>query len=230
MHPRFADRGRWPRRVATLAASGASAQASAVDEIAKYRAALQDGNPAELWEARGEGLWKQPRGPKKVSLERCDLGPRTRRGQGRLRAAAAVLRRRRPRDGPRDAARLVHGQRCRASPRPMRPSSRSATASRKSDIEALVAYVASESRGVKMNVSLADPKEQEAYDIGEKMFYLPRRHARFRVRDLPWRGRQADPPAGPAEPDRPPRARRRPTRPGPRTACRRASCARSSGG
>ena len=49
-------------------------QGSAVDEIAKYRAALQDGNPAELWEARGEDLWKEPRGPKNVSLEHCDLG------------------------------------------------------------------------------------------------------------------------------------------------------------
>ena len=34
------------------------AQGSAVDEIENYRQALQDGNPAELWEARGEGLWK----------------------------------------------------------------------------------------------------------------------------------------------------------------------------
>ncbi len=41
-----------------LAVTAAFAQTSAVDEIAKYRAALQDGNPAELWEARGEGLWK----------------------------------------------------------------------------------------------------------------------------------------------------------------------------
>ena len=36
---------------------------SVVDEIAKYRQQLQDGNPAELWEARGEGLWRQARGP-----------------------------------------------------------------------------------------------------------------------------------------------------------------------
>ncbi len=57
-----------------LAVGVAFAQTSAVDEIAKYRAALQDGNPAELWEARGEGLWKEPRGPNKVSLEKCDLG------------------------------------------------------------------------------------------------------------------------------------------------------------
>src|SRR5438132_13486018 len=50
------------------------AQGSTADEIAKYRAALQDGNPAELWEGRGEALWKQQRGPQNVSLERCDLG------------------------------------------------------------------------------------------------------------------------------------------------------------
>src|SRR6184192_4165927 len=65
------------RRLAALAcvifAPCALAQ-STVDEIAKYRAALQDGNPAELWEARGEELWKQKRGPKQVSLEQCDLG------------------------------------------------------------------------------------------------------------------------------------------------------------
>lgn len=34
----------------------ALAQGSAADEIEKYRQALQDGNPAELWELRGEGL------------------------------------------------------------------------------------------------------------------------------------------------------------------------------
>ena len=43
-------------------------------EIAKYRAALQDGNPAELWELKGEALWKTKRGSKNVSLETCDLG------------------------------------------------------------------------------------------------------------------------------------------------------------
>ena len=33
-------------------------QRTAVEEIERYRAALGDGNPAELWEARGEDLWK----------------------------------------------------------------------------------------------------------------------------------------------------------------------------
>jgi sulfur-oxidizing protein SoxA len=51
-----------------------NAKSSTVQEIEKYRAALGDDNPAELWEARGEDLWKQKRGPKMASLERCDLG------------------------------------------------------------------------------------------------------------------------------------------------------------
>ena len=55
-------------------AASASGQSSTVEEIAKYRAALQDGNPAELWEARGEELWKLKRGPSQTSLEHCDLG------------------------------------------------------------------------------------------------------------------------------------------------------------
>ena len=69
----------------------AFAQTSAVDEIAKYRAALQDGNPAELWEARGEGLWKAPRGPNKIVARKVRPGSRARRGQGRVRAVAALL-------------------------------------------------------------------------------------------------------------------------------------------
>ena len=49
---------------------------------------------------------------------RPGLGPGRR--QGRVRAAAALFRRRRPRDGPRDAPRLVHGQASRASRMPTR--------------------------------------------------------------------------------------------------------------
>ena len=40
-----------------LFASSAFAQ-TASDGIAKYRALLADGNPAELWEAKGEALWE----------------------------------------------------------------------------------------------------------------------------------------------------------------------------
>ena len=62
--------------VLALVASAAvlAQQKSASDGIAEYRKMLEDGNPAELFEAKGEDLWKTPRGPKKVSLQQCDLG------------------------------------------------------------------------------------------------------------------------------------------------------------
>ena len=47
---------------------------SAADGIAEYRRMLEDGNPAELFEAKGENLWQTPRGPKNASLAPCDLG------------------------------------------------------------------------------------------------------------------------------------------------------------
>ena len=52
----------------------APAQQDTQKEIERYRQLLQDGNPAELYEARGEELWKTRRGPKNASLEQCDLG------------------------------------------------------------------------------------------------------------------------------------------------------------
>ncbi len=71
-----------------LSAAGAFAQErSAVEEIERYRQALADGNPAELWEARGEGIWKQKAGPKNASLEQCDLGL----GPGVVKGAYAQL-------------------------------------------------------------------------------------------------------------------------------------------
>ena len=144
---------------------------SAVDEIAKYRQQLQDGNPAELWEARGEGLWRQKRGPKSASLENCDLG----KGPGVVKGAYAEL--------PRHFAdadrvmdletRLVHCmvtlQGLRFEDAVKRPFG---SGSNRSESEALAAWITSESKGVPMNVSLGHPREQEAYRIGEKMFYF----------------------------------------------------------
>ena len=150
---------------------GVLAQGSAADEIAKYRAALQDGNPAELWEARGEGLWKAPRGPKNVSLERCDLGL----GPGVVKGAYAQL----PKyfadaDRVQDLeTRLVW---CMVALQGFTDADAKKAPfggpDRRSDLEALVAYVAGQSRGVKMNVSQSHPQEQEAYRLGEKMFYF----------------------------------------------------------
>jgi L-cysteine S-thiosulfotransferase len=158
--------------LAAAAVSLALAQGSTVDEIAKYRAALQDGNPAELWEARGEDLWKQPRGPGKVSFERCDLGL----GAGVVKGAYAQM--------PRyfaDAGRVMDLESRLLWCMTAQQGTSDADArkglfgngnERKSDMEALVAYVTSESRGTKMNVALDDPHVREMYALGEKMFYF----------------------------------------------------------
>jgi sulfur-oxidizing protein SoxA len=152
-------------------APGVMAQGSTADGIAKYRAALQDGNPAELWEIRGEALWKEPRGPKRASLQACDLGL----GAGVVKGAYAQL----PRyfadaDRVQDLeSRLVW---CMVSLQGFAPAEAQKSPfgngnAAKSDLEALTAYVTSEARGVKMNVAMRHPKEIEAYRIGEKIFY-----------------------------------------------------------
>ena len=162
---------RWGAFALALAAPIVLGQGSAVDEIAKYRAALQDGNPAELWEARGEGIWKTPAGPSKASLEKCDLGL----GPGVVKGAYAAM----PRyftdaDKVMDLeTRLVW---CRVKLQGMSEADAKKNPfggpNNKSDMEALVAFVTSESRGARMNVSIDHPKEREAYRIGEKIFYF----------------------------------------------------------
>jgi len=63
-----------PLALTFLSALSAMAQKTASQGIDEYRAMLADGNPAELFEAKGEDLWKKVRGPKNASLEKCDLG------------------------------------------------------------------------------------------------------------------------------------------------------------
>ena len=157
--------------IAVAIASAAMAQGSTTDEIAKYRAALQDGNPAELWEIRGEALWKEPRGPKHASLEGCDLGL----GPGVVKGAYAGL--------PRyfaDTDRVLDLESRLVGCMVKLQGFTEAEAQKnlfgngnaaRSDLEALTAYVTSESRGVKMNVPMRHPKEIEAYRVGEKIFY-----------------------------------------------------------
>ncbi len=153
-------------------ASLASAQSgdATIREIEKYRQALGDGNPAELWEARGEDIWKKKRGPNNASFEQCDIGM----GAGKVKGAYAVL----PKyfsdtDKVEDLeSRLVtcmvmlQGYKyADAKKNPF------GSPEQKSDIEALVAYVTAESRAIKMNVTGNHPKEKEAYQIGKAMFF-----------------------------------------------------------
>ena len=70
-----------------VAPAALAQQKSAADGIAEYRKMLEDGNPAELFEAKGEGLWKTRRGPKNATLEQCDLG----KGPGKVKGAFVEL-------------------------------------------------------------------------------------------------------------------------------------------
>ncbi len=152
------------------ATTAQSQQRSAVEEIERYRAALGDGNPAELWEARGEGLWKTPRGPKNASLEKCDLGL----GPGVVKGAYAAMPRYFGDSGKVEdlESRLVT---CMVTLQGLTPEQAKKDPyggpGKKSDIEALVAFVTAASRGVKMNVAGTHPKEVESYELGKKIFF-----------------------------------------------------------
>jgi len=158
--------------IVAAAVGGAFAQSSTVDEIAKYREALQDGNPAELWEARGEEMWRVPRGPKHVSFASCDLGL----GPGIVKGAYAAL--------PRyfaDANRVMDLETrllyCMVNQQGISEADATKVkfgdgSTRRSDFEALAAYVASQSRGVPMNVRVDEPHVHDMYRLGEKMFFF----------------------------------------------------------
>jgi len=151
----------------------ASAQKSASDAIAEYRAALQDGNPADLNAARGEGLWKTMRGPSNVSLEQCDLGL----GAGKVKGAAAKLPRyfadtKRVMDVE---SRLVH---CMVTLQGFKfeefttRTAFSAEGQRATVIEDLVAYIYDESRDMAISVPQGHKEEKAAYARGKKIFFF----------------------------------------------------------
>ena len=147
---------------------GAWAQKSAADGIAEYRAMLADGNPSELFEAKGEDLWKQKRGPKKESLERCDLG----KGPGVVKGAFVEL--------PRFFAdtkkvqdlesRLVSCmetlQGFNAAEIAKTPYGRG----EQNNVTALATWISGESKGMKFNLSQSHVEERKMYEVGKRLF------------------------------------------------------------
>lgn len=143
---------------------------SAAEQLQEYRAMLADGNPAELYEMEGEELWVKAMGPKNASLEQCDLGL----GAGVVEGAAAQL----PRyfadtDKVQDLesrlmtcmetlqgipqAEVINGSFGRGVRQPM---------------EAMVAYIVGQSKGMPIQVPASHPKEKEMLALGEKIFFL----------------------------------------------------------
>jgi sulfur-oxidizing protein SoxA len=154
---------------AALATTPLLAQKSAADGIAEYRKMLEDGNPAELFEAKGEDLWKRKRGPKNASLEACDLG----KGPGVVKGAFVELPRYFADTGKVQdlESRLLTCmetlQGLNAAEIAKTPFGRGEQAS----MEALAAYVATASRGLRMNLPVAHAEERRMYEIGKRVFF-----------------------------------------------------------
>lgn len=174
----------WPKWAAAIVfgaaamiAQGTIAQAQITDaekEIERYRAMINDpmANPGYLAVDRGEALWSEKRGKKNVSLETCDVGE----GPGKLEGAYAKL----PRyfadsDKVMDLEqrllwcmeKIQEFDTAAIKKRPWSSSNGPSTA----DMEAIVAYIANKSNGMKITPQLDHPKEQAAAAMGEALFF-----------------------------------------------------------
>lgn len=155
-----------------VALSHAYADDETTSGIQEYRDLLADINPAELWVLSGEDLWFSVAGPHEATLQECDLG----RGPGVTRGAYVEL--------PRYFSdvgkvmdleqRLIH---CRMS---IQGFSRDEVTlypftkrgEETSEIEFLVAFIASESRGMRMNIPLDHVAEKNMFDLGKQLFHF----------------------------------------------------------
>jgi len=159
--------------VAALACAlplAAQAQKSAADGIAEYRKMLEDGNPAELFEAKGEALWKEARGPKKVSLERCDLGL----GPGVVKGAWVQLPRHFSDTGKvQDVeSRLVT---CMSTLQGFDAAAIGKTAfgrGEMANVTAMATWIAAESRGQRFSLPQSHAEEKRFYELGKRAFFF----------------------------------------------------------
>jgi sulfur-oxidizing protein SoxA len=156
----------------SLAAS-VSAQAqqkSAADGIAEYRKMLEDGNPAELFEAKGEELWKTARGPKKATLQRCDLGL----GPGVVKGAWVQM----PRwfaDTQRVQDLESRLMTCMETLQGFSAAEIAKTGFDKGEqatLAALAAWISGESRGQKMALPQGHGEEKRFYELGKRAFFF----------------------------------------------------------
>ncbi len=152
------------------AAALAQQPPSAADGIAQYRKMLEDGNPAELFEAKGEVLWKTPRGPKKVSLERCDLGL----GPGVVKGAWVQLPRHFADTGRVQdlESRLLS---CMQTLQGFDAAAIAATGFDKGEqatLAALAAWISAESRGQRMALPQGHAEERRYYELGRRAFFF----------------------------------------------------------
>ena len=143
---------------------------SATQAIDEYRQMLADGNPAELFEAKGEALWKQRRGPKNASLEACDLG----KGPGIVKGAFVELPRyfadtRKVEDlETRLVSCMERLQGFNAAEIAKTPFGRGEMA----NVTALATWVAAESKGMPFNLPQGHAQERTFFEAGKRIFFM----------------------------------------------------------
>jgi len=152
----------------------AGAEDATERELEKYRQMLKAdpwSNPGLLDADRGEGLWREKKGPNQVSLEACDLG----KGPGQVDGAFAEL----PRyfadaDRVMDLeSRLVWCMQKLQGFDPVelvkRPYSKANQTG--TELEALTTFLASKSQGARFAPRLEHPKERATLALGEALFF-----------------------------------------------------------
>jgi sulfur-oxidizing protein SoxA len=152
-----------------LFASAAWAQKSTIEAIEEYRAMMEDGNPAELFEAKGEELWKTQRGPKNASLAKCDLG----KGPGVVKGAFVEL--------PRyfeDTQRMQDMESrlltCMETLQGFNAAEIAKTSFGKGEqknVTALAAWISGMSKGQKFNLPQSHSQEKVFYEVGKRLFF-----------------------------------------------------------
>ncbi|MFM1817623.1 MAG: SoxAX cytochrome complex subunit precursor [Pseudomonadota bacterium] len=152
-----------------LAVAPVWAQKSASQSIDEYREMLQDGNPADLFVAKGEDVWKQKRGPKNASLEKCDLG----KGPGVVKGVFAELPRFFADTGRVQdlESRLVT---CMETLQGFNGAEIAKTGFGKGEqknVTALAAWISAESQGMKFNLPQSHAQEKMFYEVGKRLFF-----------------------------------------------------------
>jgi len=148
----------------------ALAQKTSTRSIEEYREMLQDGNPADLFEAKGEDLWKQKRGPKSASLEQCDLGL----GPGVVKGAFVQLPRYFADTGKVQdmESRLVT---CMSTLQGIEPKAildADFGKGERANVTALATWVAAQSKGMAFHLPQKHPQERAMYEVGKRLFFL----------------------------------------------------------
>ena len=156
-------------KVPPPAKAAAQAKDATTAEFEKFREVLEEDNPAELFEARGEDIWKNKKGPGGASMTQCDLGL----GAGVVKGAYVRM----PRYFP-DVGKVMDAERrvvycmirylgySEADIRKQPFSDENHTP----DHVSVLTYVAAQSRGMPVEAPQKHAEEKKAYGIGKEIF------------------------------------------------------------